>query len=150
MLRHGEAFNPGTPWAAVPAGRAPQAARPTEAGKPDPRRDHREPTGIASADHPAASPGDGHHGRGSAARGQPGDGPPLVRPFPRARRGRTARPAQKRQAAEALSGDQRVALIGLACRGPTDVNKGMTHWSASELRIAFGEQPEGVAISDRT
>lgn len=60
------------------------------------------------------------------------------------------RPAQKRQTAKALSGDQRVAVIALACRAPTDVSLGITHWSAAELGMAFAVHPEGAEISERT
>ena len=60
------------------------------------------------------------------------------------------RPAPKRQTAKALAGDQRVALIALACRGPTDVGRGITHWSAAELGIAFAVHPDGGDVSART
>jgi transposase len=38
----------------------------------------------------------------------------------------------------------------LACRGPSDVDKGITHWSASELRDAFVDYPGGADVSART
>jgi len=73
-----------------------------------------------------------------------------VRPLQSRWSRRVARLAQTGQASKALSGDQRVALTELACRGPSDVDRGITHWSASELRDAFVGYPGGADVSART
>jgi transposase len=49
-----------------------------------------------------------------------------------------------------LSGEQRVALIGLACRPPQQEGKPITHWSASELRDRFAQMMAPVDISTAT
>src|SRR5450759_4533622 len=137
MPRHEDTSGLETERTAVAAGRAPCAAHPAAVGRTVSRRHHGKPAGHSRASRSTASDRAADYGRGTTAWSQPGNGPLVVRPLSRTRSRWLARPAQKRQTATALSGDQRVALFGLACHGPTDVNVGITHWSAAELAYGF-------------
>ena len=60
------------------------------------------------------------------------------------------RPPQVGTASHSLFADQRVGLVGLACRPPPEEGQAITHWSASELRDAFAARPDGAKVSDDT
>jgi transposase len=70
----------------------------------------------------------------------------MVRTLYQRRRRWSSRPAQIGPTARSLSGEQRIALIGLACRPPSIIS----HWSAAELREAFAASADGADIGTRT
>ncbi len=149
-LQYGGGPGGGEAGTAVTACHSPQASHPAKAAPFRARRDDGESRRDACTDRAAASRGQEHRRNRATAGRERADGAAPVRSLPRRGHRRTTRPTPIRAAAISLSGEQRVALIGLACRPPTEAGQPITHWSASELRDAFLRAEEGVPISVRT
>lgn len=74
----------------------------------------------------------------------------MVRPLQGRRDRRSSRPAQIGPTAQALSGEQRIALIALACRPPWEAGEAISQWSTAELRNAFVATADGANVSTST
>ncbi len=74
----------------------------------------------------------------------------MVRPLHERRDRQSSRPAQIGSTAQALSGEQRIALIALACRPPWDAGEAISQWSSAELRDAFAASADGATVSAST